>query len=236
MQGQVFFLFFLLASATAQAAVQFDGTRVIYPAAKREVTLALTNNASGPRLLQAWMDDGNPDLRPETGKVPFIVTPPVFRLNAEKGQSLRIRFTGGKVPQDRESVWWLNVLEVQPKTERGAKNPNLVHFPVRTRLKVFYRPAGLPGTPGGAVNTLRWRLTREAGAMKIICENPSAFNVSLARISLYATDRPNEEVKGMCPAKGSAAFTLEGTETGKVYFTTISDYGGFARHSAVYTG
>jgi chaperone protein EcpD len=107
---------------------------------------------------------------------------------------------------------------------------------VRTRLKVFYRPAGLPGTPGGVVNTLRWRLSGEAGAMKIICENPSAFNVSLARISLYATDRPNEEVKGMCPAKGSAAFTLEGTETGKVYFTTISDYGGFARHSAVYTG
>jgi chaperone protein EcpD len=52
----------------------------------------------------------------------------VFRLNAEKGQSLRIRFTGGKVPQDRESVWWLNVLEVQPKTERGAKNLNLCIF------------------------------------------------------------------------------------------------------------
>lgn len=43
MQRSAFFLLFLLGCAAAQAGIQFDSTRVIYPATKSEVTLKLTN-------------------------------------------------------------------------------------------------------------------------------------------------------------------------------------------------
>ncbi|HAT2206337.1 TPA: molecular chaperone [Kluyvera intermedia] len=235
MHGRAFFLFFLFWCAATQAGIQFDSTRIIYPAAKREITLALTNNASTPRLLQAWMDNGDPTLRPDTSTVPFIVTPPVFRLNAAKGQTLRIRFIGGNVPQERESVFWLNVLEVQPKTKHKANDDNVIQFPVRSRLKLFYRPTGLLGTPGDAVKALRWRLVSEAGQDNMECENPSAFSVSFARISLSEADEQDEGVTGMCPAKGRYFFTLPGTGQGKIYYTTINDHGGFTRHHAVYS-
>lgn len=235
MHGRAFFLFSLFWCASTQAGIQFDSTRIIYPAAKREITLALTNNASTPRLLQAWMDNGDPTLRPDTPTVPFIVTPPVFRLNAAKGQTLRIRFIGGNVPPDRESVFWLNVLEVQPKTKHKAKDNNVIQFPVRSRLKLFYRPQGLPGSPGDAVKALRWRLVSAAGQNKIECENPSAFSVSFARISLSEADEQDEGITGMCPAKGRSFFTLPGTGQGKVYYTSINDHGGFIRHHAVYS-
>lgn len=235
MHGRAFFLFSLFWCAATQAGIQFDSTRIIYPAAKREIMLALTNNASSPRLLQAWMDNGDPALLPATSTVPFIVTPPVFRLNAAKGQTLRIRFIGGNIPQDRESVFWLNVLEVQPKTKHKTNDDNAIQFPVRSRLKLFYRPAGLPGSPGDAVNALHWRLLGVAGQNKIECENPSAFSVSFARLSLSEAEAQAENVTGMCPAKARSVFTLPGTGQGKIYFTTINDHGGFARHHAIYS-
>ncbi|MGK9173739.1 molecular chaperone [Yokenella regensburgei] len=234
MHGCAFFLFSLFWCTATQAGIQFDSTRIIYPAAKGEITLALTNNASTPRLLQAWMDNGDPTLRPDMSTVPFIVTPPIFRLNSAKGQTLRIRFIGGNISPDRESVFWLNVLEVQPKMKHKAKDNNVIEFPVRSRLKLFYRPVGLPGSPGDAVNALRWRLLSVAGQNKIECENPSAFSVSFARLSLSEAGAHAEEITGMCPAKARSVFTLSGAGKGIIYFTTINDHGGFTRHQAVY--
>jgi chaperone protein EcpD len=64
------------------------------------------------------------------------------------------------VPQDRESVFWLNVLEIPPKPVGKA---NHIQLTVRSRLKLFYRPAGLAGSPKAAVAQLRWRLVRGSG-------------------------------------------------------------------------
>lgn len=106
-------IFFM--SAASVAGIQPGSTRVIYPAAKREVTLQIMNHATMPRLIQAWIDRGDSDA-PTATSSPFFVTPPISRINPDKSQTLRITFIGGDVPGDRESVFWLNILELQPKT------------------------------------------------------------------------------------------------------------------------
>lgn len=226
----------LLLLSTAHAGIQIDSTRVIYPAGKREVTLSMTNDADTPRLLQAWIDDGNEDTRPNTITVPFLVTPPIFRLDPGKGQSLRIVFTGGDVARDRESVYWLNVLEVQPRPpgKKEGKN-NYVQFSVRSRLKIFYRPAGLPGSPKESVAQLRWRRVVEGGGQALECDNPTAFNVSFNDVRLKGvTESEAEKQAGMCPAKGQKRFPVRGTPGGQVAFITIDDYGGYSAHEANY--
>ena len=52
---------------------------------------------------------------PESVDAPFLITPPLFRMDAQKEQSLRIVYTHDQLPADRESLFWLNVLEVPPK-------------------------------------------------------------------------------------------------------------------------
>jgi chaperone protein EcpD len=205
MHGRAFFSFPCSVCGDA-GGIQFDSTRIIYPAAKREITLALTNNASySPRLLQAWMDNGDPALLPATSTVPFIVTPPVFRLNAAKGQTLRIRFIGGNIPQDRESVFWLNVLEVQPKTKHKTNDDNAIQFPVRSRLKLFYRPAGLPGSPGDAVNALHWRLLGVAGQNKIRMRT-RRHSVSLLPVSVSVKPRRRLRTSQVCARRKRVLF------------------------------
>lgn len=219
----------------AQAGIQLNATRVIYPEGKKETTLGLKNEAAEPRLIQAWVDagEGN-DARP-----PFIIMPPIFRVDPGKGQSLRISFIGGDIPRDRESVFWINVLEVSPPPPgKKAGTHNYMQFPVRSRLKLFYRPKALPGSPQEAVSALSWRLLPGHKDIQLECTNPSAFNISFQDIRLIPPSGEKETGQsGMCPAKGKTVFTLRETRNtgeGKIFFSVINDNGGFHAHEARY--
>lgn len=75
------------------------GTRVIYPANAREVTLELTNKGSTPSLVQVWIDAGDRRIRPGAEALPFLVTPPITRIEAQRGQSLRLAYVGQGLPR-----------------------------------------------------------------------------------------------------------------------------------------
>ncbi len=123
---------------------------MIFPAKEGEVTVRLTNQNATPALIEAWIDSGDPQSTPDKVHTPFLITPPLFRMEPNHDQSLRILFTHSEqpLPTDRESVFWLNVLEVPPKPSGPQfQDKNYLQLAIRSRLKLFYRPAGLPGDP-----------------------------------------------------------------------------------------
>jgi len=131
----------LAAAPRATAGVVVDGTRVVYPAAKREVTININNPGSVPSLVQAWLDAGDPRAKPGDSKVPFVLTPPLFRLDPTKVQSLRLVYTHDPLPADRESVFWLNVLDIPPRAAANAP-----HGPARRPQLI-----AIHEIPGGAL-------------------------------------------------------------------------------------
>ena len=74
----------------AQASIVINGTRIIYNGKKKEVTVSVTNNNKVPVLIQNWIDAGLDKAIPEKISVPFVLTPPINRVDAGKSQSLRI--------------------------------------------------------------------------------------------------------------------------------------------------
>src|SRR5690606_30068236 len=79
---------------------------------------------------------------PEAIVTPSLVLPPILRLEAGAQQRLRILYTGhGSPPAGRESVYWLNILEIPPKAD--ATGAGLLQISFRTRVKVFFRPDGV---------------------------------------------------------------------------------------------
>ncbi len=53
-------------------------------------------------------------------KAPFLITPPLFRLDAKQENVLRIIRTGGNLPADRESLFWLNIKSI-PSSARNER-------------------------------------------------------------------------------------------------------------------
>ncbi len=138
-------------ASIGHAEIILHGTRIIYPSDAREVSLQLSNNGTTPSLVQAWIDDGNSKSTPDESKVPFIITPPISRVEPTKGQTLRITAlpSASQLDQNKESIFWLNVLDIPPKPE-GKKQVNNEPLPnnflqlaIRSRIKFFYRPVNL---------------------------------------------------------------------------------------------
>ena len=155
--GAALLTLFLSAQA-AQANVVVSNTRVVFPAQQHEVTVRLTNDNPHPALVEAWIDSGDVHSTPDNVSTPFLITPPLFRMEAHRDQSLRIISTATNLPNDRESLFWLNVLEIPPKpTSLETQGKNLLQFAFRSRLKLFYRPAGLKGDPTTAPSMVTWK-------------------------------------------------------------------------------
>ena len=95
----------LLVAATAHAGVIINGTRLVYQGDKKESSLGLSNPDATDYLVQSWVDSGGKNL----AKAPFLITPPLFRLDAKEDNVLRVVRTGGNLPEDRESLYWLNI-------------------------------------------------------------------------------------------------------------------------------
>jgi chaperone protein EcpD len=221
----------------AHASVVITGTRVIYPADAREVTVKLNNNGTVPVLVQAWIDDGDASIAAQQRPMPFTLTPPVFRIDPEKGQMLRVMHTRDALPTDRESVYYLNVLEVPPKPNL-EDGQNVLQMAFRSRIKLFFRPKGLAGDASNAPAKVTWSFARSAdGNVVLLAKNPTPFHVSVARAGVQIGDKIHESPPGMIAPFGQREFVLEGLqkppeEQARVKFETINDFG--ANVSATY--
>jgi P pilus assembly chaperone PapD len=215
--------------APAKAGIVIASTRVVYPAEAADVTVRLTNQRATPALVEAWIesDDGN-------APAPFAMTPPLFRIEAGRGQALRLRrLPDAAFPTDRESLYWLNVLDVPPDAPEVGGG-NVLKMAVRTRLKVFVRPPGLAGRADRAALRLAW--SRVGDALRI--DNPTPFHVTIAHVRITG----GEPVRGTMVAPfGHATLALDAVHMpawrigARVEFGAINDAGGIDVRTAPLT-
>ena len=221
----------LFGALPAEASVVVAGTRVIFNAQDRETTVKLSNQGRQPALVQAWLDAGDAKASPSSIEVPFTITPPVSRIDPSKSQTLRVLYTGEPLPQDKESVFWLNVLEVPPKPGADMADANTLQLAFRTRIKLFYRPAGLAGTALDAPSQVTWRLVGSGSQLALEARNPTPYYVSYAAVEVVTGDKSvSSRDGGMVGPGETSRFPLAAeavaTVGSKVRFHAINDWGG----------
>lgn len=215
-------------------------TRIIFPSNEREVTVRLTNEGKTPGLIQAWLDDGDVNSEPDEVEVPFTLTPPLFRLEPAKGQTLRLIYNKEPLAQDKETLFWLNVLEIPPQPENAdAADATYMQMAFRIRIKMLFRPHQLNSMEDvlAAPAKVTWKLIpNTAGAGYVIeATNPTPYHVNLSRLGMTNGAPDNlsavNEDGGMIAPGQSARFVLKElktlpAKTDKLRFTFLNDYGG----------
>jgi len=175
-------------SVSVHAGLVIQGSRIIYDEARGEATISVEFVGATPILLQAWMDAGEDAVSPGAQEVPFILMPAVTRMDPGNGQTIRILRTRDGLPQDRESVFYFNTLEVPPSpTESIAAGETYMQFSIRGRFKFFYRPRGLPVAPEKAVEMLRFSLAESdaEGRVRVRVHNPSPYHITFSTLALH---------------------------------------------------
>ncbi|KWF95072.1 molecular chaperone [Burkholderia cepacia] len=213
----------LLLSASSYAGISLSGTRVVYTAQSKESSVLVKNQGNDDVMIQSWIEAPNN----ASNDLPFAITPSLSRLAGSKQQLLRIFYSGEGLAVDRESVFWLNVQEIPQK----AKGDNSLQIAVRQRIKLFYRPAGLPGKPEDAPAQLKWRWAGSEGKPAMEAINDSPYFVSIVRASLHIGSNTYTVAPEMIAPKSTQRVAVKDysgrsiTADAKVDFDSINDYG-----------
>lgn len=227
--------------SAAHAGVVVGATRVIFRESDQEATVRLSNEGEYPALVEAWMDNGDASVTPDKVTTPFTLTPPLFRMEPHRGQTLRMLYSREPLPQDRESVFWLNVLEIPPapkQAEGDAKN--MLQFAFRSRIKVFFRPKSLTSSVVKAPEQLRWKFVpdRASSVCMLEADNPTAFHITLNVLELTVDSHRIQADTGMIAPYSKMRFAMKGLTLCKsakadISFSIINDYGGTTAYSGV---
>lgn len=216
----------LLAVAIAQpasAAVSLDRTRVIFTGSEKSISLNITNqNEQLPYLAQTWVENE----QEQKITSPMVVLPPIQRL--EPGASSQVKIQGlpelGTLPQDRESLFYFNLREIPPRSDK----PNTLQIALQTRVKLFYRPVSI--APKSGINQTPWQeqltLTRQDGRYQV--NNPTPYYVTVIDASSSPKSSTVADFKPLMLAPlGHADLGVASKALGdKPVLTYVNDYGG----------
>ncbi|PVZ80251.1 long polar fimbrial chaperone LpfB [Serratia sp. S1B] len=218
-------LLFLMAlftiSNVVQAAVTLGSMRLIYLGDKKEVLLNVTNSEQQPYLVQAKIKNSTEG----SGNPPFIITPPLFRLDGGQQNTLRVVRAGGNLPTDKESLYWVAVKSIASSPKDDGQSQ--VKISLTTNIKLIYRPEGVKGIPDEVASKLVWQ--RNGNQLQVT--NPTPFYMNFAAVKVAGKEV--KDVTYVAPG-GTVNFTLPaGVSAGNVSWNLISDYGTLGQeHSA----
>ncbi|MGQ8776520.1 fimbrial biogenesis chaperone [Serratia sp. NA_112.1] len=227
----LFIVAYMSAVHSAFSSMTISGTRIIFPASEKEVNVRTINKGSLPALVQVWVDEGQTNADLNSAKIPFIVTPPVYRVEPSKGQSVRMIYNGMTLPQDRESVFWFNLLEIPPKSKSSSSDQKL-ELAFRTRIKIFYRPVKLEKSNSELEkNKLQWDVVNDnQRGVGIKVTNRTPYYFSFDSASIISQGRKIALSVDMVSPNGSRIFFPEnklgeGTRISELEYRLLNDYG-----------
>lgn len=224
----------LMAANVAYAGLQLGGTRIIYPAGEKSVSMAvMSNGGNKPFLVEAAVSG---DVK--GGTTPFFVTPPLFRLEPGGENQVRISQVGAGLATDRESLYWFSIrgiesnsaagTKVAPKSDAFANNAG-VTVSVGMTVKLIYRPANLPVSWEEGMKSLK--VTRTGNGLHLL--NPSPYYMSVSTFSVGSTKLIGRgtrmENATLAPFAG---LDVSGVAAGgKASWTVLNDYGAAKAYS-----
>lgn len=206
-----FFLLFFTLITTAYAGVIIGGTRFIYNEGVKDVSILIENLDEIAYLIQSWIDDG--ENNPQSF---FSITPSLFKLPAENINTLRIFLTENTLPDNRESLFWLNIKNIPDVKFKE----NSLQIAFRSQMKLIYRPSSLKDVDfNNEQKKMIWSKTKKTLTVK----NPTPYYINFQRISFNGKNLKN--VTYVAPFSSSSFSINDPILHGTIKWELINDYG-----------
>lgn len=201
--------------------VSLGQTRMVFLAPNQAQSLTLNNTSTRNYLIQARVQRDGEDAVP----APFVVTPPLFVLQGNTRQTVRVLFNGEPLPLDRESLFMLTVTAIPAQT-RQAPQPNAessLSMGFRFTTKLFYRPEGLKPP----VDDAPCQLLFSPQVHGVQISNPTPYYITLGRLTLGGNDLPLATVGAMLAPHEHREFASKKPVV-QAQWQAITDHGGLS--------
>lgn len=179
----------LLIPSMAFCGVIPEKSRIVFNGKNSIQSYTLVNANQYPVVAQLWIDDGDFNSHPELTAAPFVITPVMLKMDPSKINEIKIinSTEDFNLPKDRESLYWLNILEIPPANSKN-KSENEVTLSMLTQIKVIYRPEAIEINDVNLIKKLDsldiYLNNNGGGESELIVNNPTEYVASLSGVTL----------------------------------------------------
>jgi fimbrial chaperone protein len=200
-------------SLTNAGGITIGGTRVVYPAGQKQVSMSVRNTAEQASfMVQSWVEQ--PDGKKSQD---FVVTPPVYVSGPGNENTLRIMYVGQPTRTDQETLYFFNTKAIPAMDKKETEGKNILMLAATTRIKLFVRPAGLQSAVEKAPGMLAFHRT----GTQLRIDNPTPYHITLAGIKSGGKTLPDS----MVSPRSSLSLPLPSGAGNTVTYRTINDFG-----------
>lgn len=203
----------LMSSLATAGGIMLGGTRIIYPANQKQVTMSVRNTSDQSNfLVQSWVEQSD-----EKKSQDFVVTPPLYASGPGNENILRLMYVGAPAATDRETLYYFNSKAIPSVDKKKMEGKNMLMVAAVTRIKLFLRPAGLTPTAEKAPGELTFH--RDGGKLRI--DNPTPYYLTLVEIKNGGNKLPDTMVSPL----STTTLPLPSSSGGTITYRSINDYG-----------
>ncbi|HIF9114921.1 TPA: fimbrial chaperone [Photobacterium damselae] len=215
----------LILSHQAMAAFVLTGTRFIYDEGARNIPVIVDNEADTAYGGQVWIDN----TEQPADNVYMVPAPSFFRVDAQDTQVVRLMNVNPNLPKDRESLFWLNVMEVPPKPKGDG---NQLAFAMNTKVKLIYRPNAIKSARQGAEKAVKL----ERMANRVLIKNPTPYYFAISTIQhngkpIKITGNLVNQLGTFKPFSEVDVTSMNLPSSGTLTFEALNDWGGAVRYT-----
>ncbi|WII85137.1 molecular chaperone (plasmid) [Klebsiella pasteurii] len=209
--------------------------RLVYNQQDGQATVPVRNTSSSAYLISSRVSLSPDGYEP----TPFIVSPPLFRLEANSQGMVRVVNNASSLPTDRESVFYMTVAGIPASTPLSRTDSTGfveggIKFAYGNTIKLFYRPGNLSSTATEAAKSIHF--IRDGNNIKI--ENPSPYYVTFRDMHIngqsvkFGKKQP-DMIPPFSSMKVPATRTFPISQAGKVRWSAVVDMGAVVTSSGI---
>ncbi|WP_432693201.1 fimbrial biogenesis chaperone [Morganella morganii] len=209
----IIIMIFISLSQFSYAGILLGSTRVVIENGRNEGSVNVHNREDNNYLIQSWVLD-----KSEVPTDDIALTPPLFKLNANTSNALRIVITKD-LPQDRETLYWLNVKFI-PSVKKSNLDNNSLSFALNNRIKIIYRPESLSGE---SINQVFEKIIIQKSGNILKIKNPTKYFINISEILI---NKKNIKNPGYIEPETEISLDLpKNNKNGNLEYIFIDDLG-----------
>lgn len=198
------------------SAIEINKNRFIFIESQNQEVIEIKNKTDNNYFIQSWISHYNEN---NDDELPFIITPPLIKIEKDENYSLKIFRLGEIEKKDRETLYRINIKRI-PLLSNSDGNENLLHISMNSVYNLIYRPISIEKNAKTSYEKIEFLKNKNN---ELIINNPTPYFITLLKISLNEVLLNNK-------SKTIPPFTKHNTrnvikESGLIKWKTIDQFG-----------
>ncbi|MBG2875711.1 molecular chaperone [Proteus alimentorum] len=198
------------------SSIEINKDKFIFIENKNQEIIEIKNNTNNDYFIQSWISHYDENNHTE---LPFMITPPLFKLEKNEHYSLKIFKIDEIEKKDRETLYRVNIKRI-PLLSDSDEDKNLLHISMNSVYNLIYRPISIEKNAVDAYKKIEFLKNKKH---ELIINNPTPYFITLINVSCNNVLLINKS-KTIPPFKKYNTKNII-KETGLVKWKTFDQYG-----------